>query len=254
MLYGHEEKEKIFKNLVKKDMLSHAYLFFGENQIGKFHFAKHLAYFLEYQKFNILEKPLVDAVIIKHPEDRKTIGINQLKELSDFFHQKPLVSDKRLIIIDEAHRLTRQAQASLLKLVEEAPDHVTFIFITNDKRSLLPPLLSRLQENYFRKISTKKIQKILEEDFQVSNKESEKIARLSFGCIGRAIHIVNDNLDYGDDLEGFLNKKITNLFLKDKKLNSKKIKELLDKKTEVERFSLNPKLQKKAVQHILNKK
>jgi len=201
-----------------------------------------------------LEKPLVDAVIVKHPEDKKTIGINQLKELSDFFHQKPLVSDKRLIIIDEAHRLTRQAQASLLKLVEEAPDHITFIFITNDKRSLLPPLLSRLQENYFQKISTKKIKKILEKDFQISSKRSKKVAKLSFGCIGRAINIVNDNSEYTDDLEGFLNKKIINLFLKNKKANSKIIKKLLDKKVEVERFSLNPKLQKKAVQYILNRK
>jgi len=253
MLFGHEDKIKLFKDLHKKNALGQAYLFFGDPQIGKHYFAHHLAHFIEHGKFKILERALVDAVFISTKDGKKTIGINDIREIKDFLHQKPIASSKRLVVIDEAHRLTSQAQASLLKFVEEAPEHITFIFITSDSKSLISPLASRLQKVYFSRLHTKKLKKILSEKYNISSKKSEKISKKSFGRLGKALDLIDGEQYNDDDLEEFINHEIVSLFLKDKIKNSKVLKWLNDKSVKIKRYSINPKLQRKVIEAKLKK-
>ena len=79
MLIGHKEKTKIFKELFTSDVLSHGYIFFGEEQVGKKSFALAFANFLEKDKFESPSGVLSETKLIS-PEEG-SIGIDTVKEL-----------------------------------------------------------------------------------------------------------------------------------------------------------------------------
>lgn len=249
MVYGFEEKYNTFKRLADEDNLGQAYLFFGEPQIGKFLFAHHLAYYLEHDEFKIIDKPLVDTVIISTEEN--SIGLDDLESLKKFLSQKPFKSSKRLIIVRDAEKLTPHAGSSLLKFVEEASSHTSFIFTATNPQVLLPPLASRLMKVYFPKHSTKEIKEILTSEFDVSQSSAEEIAQKSFGRLGYAIDILNKNKKDKEDISEYINQKIKNLYLEDKFKNAKSISKLLNREEKINRFNVNPRIQKKAIKQDL---
>jgi DNA polymerase III subunit delta' len=253
MIYGHKQKEVFFKNIISRENLGkahlgHAYLFFGEPQIGKYHFTKHLSYFLEYGKFEILEKPLLDTFVIKSEEGGK-IGVDKVKEIKRFLFQKPFHSNKRIAVINDAENMTSEAQASLLKIVEESPSHNLLIFIVKNPQSLLPPLVSRLQKIYFSHLSSEKIKNILVKDFKTPEKKAKEITEKSLGHLGKALNLLNQEEENNseENIEKFVEDKILSLFIEDKLKNTETLKWLIAKEKEIKRFNLNPKLQNKVI-------
>lgn len=172
MIIGHKDLVRDFKQLVKSNRLSHGYIFFGEPEIGKFFFAKHLAYLLETGDFEITERPLQDSLILESSE-----GIDAMRELKNFLWQKPNVSGKRLAVINNAENLTPQAQNAILKIAEEPPENAMIILIVNQPDNILPPLLSRLQKIYFGRLSDEEMKGVTDE---------KGILALSFGRPGKA--------------------------------------------------------------------
>lgn len=252
MLLGHEDKIEVFKSLVKNQKLGHAYLFFGDNQIGKFTFAKSLAYFLEYGEFGVFNKPLIDSQEISPDLEKNTIGIDAVRQIKRFLYQKPFSSQKRTTIIDQAQALTPEAQAGLLKIVEEPPSNALIIIIAQDPLALLPPLLSRLRKVYFRRLSSELIEKNLQEHYKISKERARKIANLSFGRMGRAIDLLKGEEDMGnEDIEYELEKRILDL-RKNLIKNSHALSWLLEREMLVKRYNLNKNLQQKAINVILN--
>src|SRR3989338_2928228 len=110
MFIGHQHLVKDFKSLVKAGRLAQGYIFFGEPEVGKFYFAKHLANFLETEEFQIAQRPLGDALILENPS-----GIDEVRQIKNFLWQKPVASSRRLAIINNAENLTSQAQNAILK-------------------------------------------------------------------------------------------------------------------------------------------
>ena len=180
MIFGHEDKVDIFKDLVANKKLRHAYLFYGDDSIGKFLFAKHLAHFLEFGKFEISNQTLLDTQIFE-PNEKNSIGIEEAREIKRFLSETPLVSPRRLAIIDRVDTFTPEAQTSLLKIVEVPPLSALIIFITYDPQVLFPPLLSRLNKIYFRRLSKENLKNILQNHFEIPFKKAEALADQSFG-------------------------------------------------------------------------
>ena len=113
MLVSHQHLIKNFKVLVARGKLAHGYIFFGESRVGKFYFAKHLANLLENNTFEITSRVLQDALVLESAS-----GIDAMRDLKNFLWQKPIISSKRTIIIDNADRLTPEAQNAILKITE----------------------------------------------------------------------------------------------------------------------------------------
>ena len=185
MIFGHQDLVKDFKQLVKNNRLAHGYVFFGEPQIGKFFFAKHLANLLENGEFSAGElsgRPLQDLMVIDSTEDLKTdaIGIESSRSIKDFIYKKPAVSSKRTLIIDGAEKITLEAQNAILKITEEPPENALLILILNNPEVLLPTILSRLQKIYFGRLSDGEMGKVTSDI---------KIVELAFGRPGRAIRL-----------------------------------------------------------------
>ncbi len=190
MFVGHSDKVKIFKELFNSDFLSHGYVFFGEEQVGKKHFALAFANFLEKDKFESPEGVLSEAKLIL--PDNGSIGIDAIKEGKRFLNQKPILSKRRVLIIDDGHKLTPQAQNAILKISEEPPQSSLIIIVSPTLDSLLPTLTSRLQRIYFPRVKTEEIIKLLE-SVGTSRTEAIKIAKLALGRPGRAMDAMGDD-------------------------------------------------------------
>lgn len=78
-------------------------------------------------------------------QNTASIGIEDIKQMQKKIFLKPIKSESKVIIIDEAELLTVEAQNALLKILEEPPAHTLIILSTNTKETLLPTILSRCQ-------------------------------------------------------------------------------------------------------------
>lgn len=194
MVFGHSQLVNDFKNLAKAGRLGHGYVFFGEPEVGKFYFAKHLANFLENGEFEISSRPLHDLMIIDSTEDLKTnaIGIESARLIKNFIYKRPAVSSKRTLIIDKAENLTDEAQAAILKITEEPPDSATIILVVNQLENLLPTLLSRMQKIYFGRLSDSEMEEVTRDMKQGTR--NKIITDFLFGRPGRAARLLNDDL------------------------------------------------------------
>ena len=253
MLFGHNDKIKAFQKLVREDALSHAYLFYGDSQIGKCMFAKQFVSFLESGVFEVTERPLLDAKIVA-PREGGVIGIEEIREVKKFLSQRPFLSPRRTVIFDGAHALTREAQGAMLKIVEEPPASTLIIFIATDGQVLFAPLLSRVMRVYFPRFSEEVIEEFLVTQYNISKSEAKKIARISFGRIGRALESLKNNTSFvlEGDLLTAIREKIIFLYLKDVHTHSALIEKLLDRKIKLIQFNLNATLQQKAFEALLS--
>ena len=191
MLIGHEDKIKIFKTLVEKNNLSHGYLFFGEPNVGKTTFALALANLIEKGEFNKPDLILSESKLIQIEEG--SIGIDQIREIKHFLSQKPVSSSRRVVIIEQAGKLTSQAQNAVLKIAEEPPASGLIILTANNPDVLLATLRSRLQLVYFGRVLEKEIVSLLEKEYGVPNKKAQEVASVSLGKPGRAVSIIEDD-------------------------------------------------------------
>lgn len=93
-------------------------------------------------KLNISEQ-IKDLNIrkISKPEDKESIGIKEVNELSEWAYRKS--DELRLLIIENAEVLTEQAQNSLLKLIEEPPENILITLVVSNINSILTTILSR---------------------------------------------------------------------------------------------------------------
>ena len=73
----------------------------------------------------------------------QSIGIDDIKNMQQKLSFKPIKSNTKAVVLEEAHLLTTEAQNALLKVLEEPPDHTILILSTNNKDVLLPTIISR---------------------------------------------------------------------------------------------------------------
>lgn len=253
MLFGHEKLIAVFRRLAAENKLSHAYLFFGDAGIGKFSFAKSLAYFLEGGSFEPTGETLIDTGIFS-PDEKNIIGIDAVRGLKRFLWQTPLRSPKRIAIINRAEALTTEAQSALLKIVEEPPRDSLIIFITCNDQVLFPPLLSRVAKVYFRRMKKIQIENFLIDNYGIAKEKAGFIAIDSFGRIGRAVEMMNGaprRYSNNDNIELSLENKILSLRKSGILKNTKILSHLLQRETFIKRYNLNPNLQKKAAEYYL---
>jgi DNA polymerase-3 subunit delta' len=187
------KNEKIIDKLRTKAIageLSQAYLFFGFNATGKKTFALELGRILE--KSAIKKDQTANDTTVIEPNEKGVIGIEESRKMQSLARQTPTISQYRLIIIDQAHCLTPEAQDALLKIVEELPEKTVCITITDDLLALKESLVSRFQKIYFPPIANQIIEEWLVKEHGVTKKEAKILADTSFGRPGYALKLHAD--------------------------------------------------------------
>lgn len=170
---GQEHVTAPLMRALDNDRLHHAYLFTGPRGCGKTSSARIMA-----RSMNCVNGPTstpceecqscielapngtgsIDVIEIDAATYR---GIDDAKELRERAVYAPVAARYKIYIIDEAHQLTRDAFNVLLKLVEEPPPHLRFIFATTEPDKIIPTLRSRTHHYGFRLVSAKTLQEHL---------------------------------------------------------------------------------------------
>ncbi len=152
---GQDHVVRTLKNAIAQKRLAHAYLFVGPRGTGKTTTARILA-----KAFNCTNGPKADFdpdedICVEIAEGRSldvleidgasNNGVEQVRELRDSARFAPARGQFKIYYIDEVHMLSSNAFNALLKILEEPPDHVKFIFATTEVQKILPTVLSRCQ-------------------------------------------------------------------------------------------------------------
>ncbi|MEV4311215.1 DNA polymerase III subunit gamma and tau [Actinocrispum sp. NPDC049592] len=154
--------------------VNHAYLFSGPRGCGKTSSARIMA-----RSLNCAEGPTPDpcgkceSCISLAPNGPGSVdvveldaashgGVDDTRELRDRAFFAPAVSRYRIFIIDEAHMVTTQGFNALLKIVEEPPEHLIFIFATTEPDKVLTTIRSRTHHYPFRLIPPGIMRELLE--------------------------------------------------------------------------------------------
>lgn len=191
MLLGHEKLIKDFKKLVSGGNLANGYLFFGQPRVGKKLFAVCFANYLEIGEFHEPEKVLTDFLLIE-PDEKGTIGIDEMRRLRNFLWQKPFASPRRTAVIDNSEAMTSEAQNAILKIAEEPPESSLLIIIASDYERLWPTLQSRMQKIYFAPVGRVIVEKWLKETAKCKADDAKNFAEASFGQPGLALMLASD--------------------------------------------------------------
>lgn len=220
---GQKEAVKILKDEIKKDRISHAYLFSGQSGIGKFKLA------FEFSKAVFCKELELDScgscincrkmIHQNHPdfkriailEDKNAISIDQIRDLKKEIAYKPYESNHKIYIIENAEEMTKEAANSLLKTLEDPPSFATIILLAEDTGKMLPTIISRCQQIKLKNVRKEKIKKLLL-DKGLEAEKAEILSLTADGSPGRALMAV-DREDY------FENRKTIYDFLSD--INSK---------------------------------
>ncbi|WP_418586061.1 ATP-binding protein [Intestinibacter sp.] len=179
---GQNFAKKYLTNSIKSNMVSHAYMFEGPNGIGKNTMARELAAIL-LEMENLFNSP--DYIEIK--PDGNSIKIAQIRKLQSDILVKPYKSYK-IYVIDEAQKMTVEAQNALLKTLEEPPKYAIIILITNNKESLLDTIKSRCEIIKFTPIPMQEVASYLTVN-GIDSKRASLLANFSRGSMKKAIEL-----------------------------------------------------------------
>jgi len=204
-LIGHTTIARDFQNLAKNGDIGHGYIFYGPSMTGKCACARSLAYFLETGEFSIPPAEFVfqDSIVIDRsssPDLKDSISIDAVRTIKNFLWQKPNVSSRRTLIIDEAELLTTEAQNALLKITEEPPASSLLIIIASDIESMMPTILSRLPKVYFGSVAQAEIEEWLIAGHKLTKAKAAPFAKKAMGKPGLAFRLLSDD-DFRKKLE-----------------------------------------------------
>jgi DNA polymerase-3 subunit delta' len=221
-----------FSNGLKTGRLAHAYLFYGPEGGGKEAIALEIAKALNCQ--NEVTKPCNECTPctkisqLKHPDIKfiipeakswnskeiqkkyqlkaenpyskieytgtTSISIEKIRDLKNEAKYTPYEAQKKIYILTEAEKMTREGANSFLKLLEEPPDNLLIILINNSLSNILDTIKSRCQIVYFPPLSFEEALSIINKFQNISDSE-RKIVHISQGNLKSIFEILNQDID-----------------------------------------------------------
>jgi DNA polymerase III subunit gamma/tau len=171
---GQEHVTEPLSTALTAGRINHAYLFSGPRGCGKTSSARILA-----RSLNCEQGPtatpcgVCDSCVALAPNGGGSVdvteldaashgGVDDTRELRDRAFYAPAQSRYRIFIVDEAHMVTTAGFNALLKIVEEPPEHLIFVFATTEPEKVLPTIRSRTHHYPFRLLAPRTMRSLLE--------------------------------------------------------------------------------------------
>ena len=218
-IIGNEQNKEFLTQIVNSNNIAHSYMFIGADSIGKLLFAKEFAKAIlctneekpcnkckSCIEFNTLNNP--DFNIVE--PDGNSIKIEQIRELTKTVYEKPIVSARKIYIIDDSNLMTKEAQNSLLKTLEEPPEYVTIILIASNENQFLPTIRSRCTKILFGNLKDSELKLVLNKKYNYKD-IPDIILKIANGSVKRAIELKDKEKEYENVQKIFFNLESINI-------------------------------------------
>jgi len=191
-IIGQDVAVRMLNSVIKQNNIPHAILFTGPSGCGKTTLARIIRKKLHCSKHDFIESA-----------PRK---IEDVRLIKTRIHQAPMKGKCRVWLIDECHKLTSDSQDEFLKMLEDTPNHVYFLFTTTDPQKLKTTIKNRCTEITVKPLSNKNMSLLLEsvcksEKKKISKEIIEKIIDNSFGSARKALVFLNGIIDLDTEEE-----------------------------------------------------
>ena len=212
-LIGQQAVVTALSNALREGRIAQAYLFSGIRGVGKTTAARVFAKALNCERgtengpcnecptcIEITSGADMDVLEIDAATYSK---VEQVRELAESLKYGPARDRYKVVVLDEVHRLSRQAFDALLKIVEEPPPHLVFIFATTEIEAVPATILSRCQEFHFRRVSNVETVAHLRhictaEKIEASDAALSLLARAGEGSVRDAVALLDQLATFGN--------------------------------------------------------
>lgn len=237
-IIGQEQMKEHLMGAIEHGKVSHAYLINGERSSGKEFIAKVFAKALQCEEGGVEpcgkchsckqaesgNQP--DIIFVTH-EKPNSFGVEDIRtQINQDIMIKPYSSKYKIYIMNEAEKMTVQAQNALLKTLEEPPAYAVIILLTTNVEAMLPTILSRLVVLNMKPVGDQLVKDYLMKEVKVPNYKADICVAFARGNLGKAkLLAASEEFDKVKEEAVALLKNIRNMEIQDVMQAIKKIGE-----------------------------
>jgi len=208
-IIGQEQIKEHLQNAIAMDKVSHAYILHGELGAGKEYISRIFSMTLQCERKGA--DPCGECRSCKQAESRNhpdiiwvshekpnSIGVEDIRsQVNNDMEIKPYYGPRKIYIINEAEKMTPQAQNALLKTLEEPPAYGIILLLTTNVDALLPTIVSRCVVLNMRPVKDRDIEEYLMKQLHVPDYKARLCAAFARGNTGKAKHLAeNEDFDH----------------------------------------------------------
>lgn len=200
---GQGRIKKALQDMLRDKSIFHAVVFEGSEGLGKMTLASIFASGILCEGKN--NRPCKVCPSCKkflsgnHPDyflirpEKDSIGVDRIRLMQEQLYIKPLASERKVYVIDEANKMTSQAQNCLLKTLEEPPPRVHIIMCTSNQNSLLKTIQSRCLRFKFDIYCEEDVKQLILQNGKVNQELLDMAFVFSQGIPGRAVSMLSED-------------------------------------------------------------
>ncbi|MCR5835823.1 MAG: DNA polymerase III subunit delta [Lachnospiraceae bacterium] len=207
-IIGQDHIIEHFKNAIRMDRVSHAYIINGEEDSGKKELANLISMSLQCEQGTgepcLKCRSCLQALGDNHPDikwishEKTVISVDDIREqINNDVDIKPYSGRRKIYIVPDAEKMREAAQNTLLKTLEEPPSYAVIILLTNNSDSFLQTIMSRCLQLNIRPVKDEVIKDYLKNEMGISDYEAGIATAFSGGNLGKAIKLAT-SAEFGD--------------------------------------------------------